>query len=127
MLNSLFNQEKCKREGDRIKDGLQIEMTEREKDGGKKKEKGEKGAGEEQGRGRKRKKNKKEKGGGRRKETKKNKMRGEGKKEGIKRDRGKKKKEKLLIYDSGQASSSYPRRKYIMSWVAIVGHCFVLY
>ena len=33
------------RQGDRIKDGLQIEMTEREKDGGKKKEKGEKGAG----------------------------------------------------------------------------------
>ena len=35
MLNSLFNQEKCKREGDRIKDGLQIEMREREKDRGK--------------------------------------------------------------------------------------------
>ena len=45
----------------------------------------------------------------------------EGKKEGIKRDRERKKK-KLLICDSGQVSSSYPRRKY-----AIVGHCFVLY
>ena len=38
----------------------------------------------------------------------------EGKKEGIKRDREWKKKKKLLIYDSGQTSSSYPRRKSIM-------------
>lgn len=119
------------REGDRVSDRVQIEMREREKTGEKKKkEKGEKGAGEEQG----------GEGKGREEEGEeawRRRWRNKEKENERRRKEGKEEKETgvcvwgawrgLLICDSGQASSSYPRRKYIISWVAIVGHCFVLY